>query len=64
MCNQYVCVYSTVITFSLVVSLVSNLASKVLDILNSAHEEDGSHGAGDDSNPVTLQVISGNGKSR
>ena len=46
---------------SLLVSLVSNLASKVLDILNSAREESGDHSA-DDDGPVLLQVISSNSK--
>ena len=46
---------------SLLVSLVSNLASKVLDILNSAREESGDHNA-DDDGPVLLQVISSNSK--
>ena len=43
--------------------LVSKLASKVADILNSAHEdnkESGSQGA-DDDGPLLLQVISSNG---
>lgn len=40
--------------------LVSKLASKVADILNSAHEESGSQST-DDDGPLLLQVVSSNG---
>ena len=46
--------------------LVSKLASKVSDLLNSAHEDNKESGgqSTDDDGPLLLQVISSNGMSQ
>ena len=46
--------------------LVSKLASKVSDLLNSAHEDSKETGgqSGDDDAPLQLQILSNNGMSQ
>lgn len=50
----------TCVLFVATALLVSKLASKVADILNSAHEESGSQST-DDDGPSMMQVVSSNG---
>ena len=48
------------VLFVVTALLVSKLASKVADILNSAHEESASQST-DDDGPRLMQVVSSNG---